>query len=354
MLPPYGRAMARGWVAAAGTFVVLGAWPLAVALFGSLHPATPIFQSSISPDLLSSIAPSPLITVDPLWVRTLDAAWYPDAVDQSSAYVGVVLVGFTAAAVLALRRRLAVVVAAASGAVMAVLSLGPNLRVAGHVTGVPLPWIVFSHLPLARFAVTGRLVAFVWLAIAVIVAEAVRAVTRSELRAGLIWIVVLGAGLALVVPSLSFASTVLPTPPIFTDARLVHALPNGGVVYVAPFPRGDTANIAPMQWQAEARMRFSMPGGYVLVPDRSGALQSASAPVDALSRALITLQTGGAAPPRTSWPGLRADLGSVHATAVLVGPMDHEHAVAVFMAALLGAPPRAIGGVYLWRLERRF
>jgi hypothetical protein len=33
--------------------------------------------------------------------------------------------------------------------------------------------------------------------------------------------------------------------------------------------------------------------------------------------------------------------------------MDHEHSVEAFIAALLGAPPRTIGGVYLWRLERR-
>ena len=30
----------------------------------------------------------------------------------------------------------------------AILSLGPHLAVAGHLTRIPMPFIVFSHLPL--------------------------------------------------------------------------------------------------------------------------------------------------------------------------------------------------------------
>ncbi len=341
--------LATGWAVAAGSFLVLGAWPLAAAFFGPLHPNDPILQASVSPDLLSFVAPSPVINVDPLWIRVADATWFPDAVDQSSAYVGVLLIGVTAVGAVVLRRHKAVAVAALSGAVMAVLSLGPNLRVAGHVTGVPMPWALFTHLPLVRFAVTGRLVVFTWLAVAVIAAAIVRAVAKGELRWRLGWLTALAAGLALLLPTSSFAAIALPTPPLFTNARLISAIPDGSLAYVAPFPRNDVSTVAPMQWQAETRMRFSMPGGYVLVPNRAGTLQSTSAPVDGLSKVIQDLQVGGVAPPRSTWRSLRALLVADHATTVVVGPMPHENAVATFFTALLGTP-RRIGGVDLWRL----
>jgi hypothetical protein len=342
--------LATGCAYAAAAFLVLGAWPLAAAFFGPLHPHAPILQPSVSPDLLSFVAPSPVINVDPLWIRVADATWFPDAVDQSSAYVGVLLLGVSSLGAVVLRRHKAVVVAALGGVVMAVLSLGPNLRVAGHVTGVPLPWALFRHLPLVRYAVTGRLVAFTWLGVAVIVAALVRAVATGELRFGVAWLTVGAAGLALLFPTSSFAATTLPNPPIFTNTRLVSAIPAGSLAYVAPFPRNIAATIAPMQWQAETRMRFSMPGGYVLVPNRAGTLQSTAIPVDALSKVILDLQAGAAPPPRSTWRPLRAVLVADHAATVVVGPMQHEGTVAMFFTALLGAPPRRVGGVDLWRL----
>jgi hypothetical protein len=72
--------------------------------------------------------------------------------------------------------------------------------------------------------------------------------------------------------------------------------------------------------------------------------------VDEMSGALLALQAGGAPPPRSAWSGIRAELASDGVAAVLVGPMEHEQAVRGFVASLLGAAPRSVGGVYLWRL----
>ena len=165
------------------------------------------------------------------------------------------------------------------------------------------------------------------------------------MRAG--WLAAVAAAVALVIPSPSYGSFSIPTPSIFTDASRADVVPPG-VVYVAPFPRDSGANIAPMLWQAEARMRFAMPGGYVLVPDAAGRLRSTARPVDALSAVVLGLQVGQVAPPRPAWAALRAQLIADHATAVLVGPMEHEDAVRGFFTALLGSPPRHVGGVWLW------
>lgn len=341
--------LAVGVAVAAVSFLALGAWPLWTALFGSLRPTNPIIAPSIPTDLLSFVSPTPLISLAPQWLRTIDAGWFPDGVDQSSAYIGIVLLGVTVAAAIALRRQPVVRVASLGAVIMAILSLGPNLRVANHLTGIPLPWAVFDHLPLLRFAVTDRFVVFTWLGVAVVLAAFVRAATEARLRGRLLWLVALVTGLVLLTP-FPLTTTSLPTPSIFTDPSLTKALPSGGLVYVAPFPRAE--NVAPLQWQAETRMRFSMPGGYVLVPTRSGALASTTGAVDDLSQSLLDLQAGRSPPPRIEWPTLRAELASDRAAAVLVGPMDHERAVREFLTMMLASPPRPIGGVYVWRLGR--
>ena len=345
------RRLVHGGSAALGAFLVLAAWPLSVAFFGPGRPSSPILQPAVSPDLFSFLAPTPLINVDPQWVRTLDAAWFPDQVDQSSAYLGIGLVVFTLVAVVALRRRPAVKVAGIAGAVMALLSLGPRLRLAGHLTPVPLPWAVLAHLPLVRYAVTGRLVLFTWLAVALIAAVVVRAATSDHLPGRTAWLAGLAAGIVLVIPSASFPTYTEPTPAFFTDASLSAVVPEGSVAYVAPFPRDFGTNVATMLWQAETRMRFSMPGGYVLVPDGTGRLIQTSAPIDGLSRALLTIEAGGPTPPPSSWGGLAHTLTADHAAAVIVGPMDHEGAAVAFFRDLLHRPPRRTGGVDFWLLR---
>jgi hypothetical protein len=345
------RGSVMGAATAIGSFLVLAAWPLWTVLFGALRPTSPIIAPAIPTDLLSFVSPSPLINLAPQWVRTMDAGWFPDGVDQSSAYVGIILVALTAAAAIALRHRPVVRVASLSALVMALLSLGPTLRVANHSTGFPLPWALFDHLPFLRFDVTGRFAAFMWFGLAAVLAVVVRSVTRAELRWRAAWIAALVAGVALQIPSSSFPATALATPSIFTDAALTSALPDGGLVYVAPFPREQ--NVAPMQWQAQARMRFSIPGGYVIVPTRTGRLASPSGPVDPLSASLLDLQAGGPPPPRSEWATLRGVLASDRVAAVLVGPMDHERNVRALFTAMLGTPPRPVGGVYLWRLRGR-
>jgi hypothetical protein len=345
------RGSVVGAATAVGSFLVLAAWPLWTVLFGALRPPSPIIAPAVPTDLLSFVSPSPLINLAPQWVRTMDAGWFPDGVDQSSAYIGIILAALTATAAIALRQRRVVRVASLSASVMAVLSLGPTLRVANHSTGVPLPWTLFRHLPLLRFDVTDRFVAFTWFGIAVVLAVVVRAVTRATLSRRPAWIGMLVVGVALLIPSSSFPATALASPPIFTDAALTSSLPDGGLVYVAPFPREQ--NVAPMQWQALARMRFSMPGGYVIVPTPKGTLASPAQPVDALSAALLDLQAGGPPPPRAQWATLRGTLVSDRVAAVLVGPMDHQRNVTALFTAMLGAPPRQIGGVDLWRLHGR-
>ena len=146
------RTLVVGTCAAGATFLVVGGWPLWAVVFGPLRPMSLNVIPSIPSDLMSFIAPSPIINVDPIWVRTFDSGWFPDNVDQSSAYIGVAMIAVTVAAVVALRRNRAVIVAAVWALIMAILSMGPHLRVADHVTGVSFPGLcsIACHSSVSR------------------------------------------------------------------------------------------------------------------------------------------------------------------------------------------------------------
>ena len=185
-----------------------------------------------------------------------------------------------------------------------------------------------------------------YLMAAVLVAVAVDHLLGERRRAGLAAAV---AALALVplMPNLQFPATKAVTPPFFrTDA--VSRLEKDSVVLVAPFPR-DTSTSAPMLWQAESDMRYRMPAGYILGPDRSGRFGFLPVPTT-LSTTMQDIQRGAAAPQispatRTS---LVADLVRADVSAVVVGPMGNRDAMIGFFRGLLGRDPVSVAGVDLW------
>lgn len=197
---------------------------------------------------------------------------------------------------------------------------------------------------------TARLTLFMWLGIAFVIASIVPITLRGDRSRRAVWFTGLAAGCALLFPSTSFPSFSLPVPTFFTNPALTKALPSGRVVYVAPFPREQESNIAPMLWQAETKMRFDMPGGYVYVPASGGALESMVSSVDPLSAALLDIQAGGPPPPPSSFPALRGTLRKDHAVAVLVGPMTGEQTATRFFTDMLDTAPESMGGVKLWRV----
>src|SRR5207248_2302855 len=84
------------------------------------------------------------------------------------AYLGLPLIALLVWACWRLRRR--ALAPALLLIVAALFSLGPHLRVWGHDSGVPMPWRVFSHLPLIENAVPSRFTLYVWLAAGMLIA----------------------------------------------------------------------------------------------------------------------------------------------------------------------------------------
>jgi len=162
----------------------------------------------------------------------------------------------------------------------------------------------------------------------------------------------LAAGLAVIslaalVPNLTFPATVANTPDFFRTDQ-VRLVEKDSVLLVAPFAH-DTLSSAPMLWQAEAGMRFRMPSGYSLGPDKTGRFTYLPLPTP-LSRTMEGIQLG-AAPPvldPASRSALVADMARADVRAVAVGPMQNRAAMIAFFRDLLGRDPEEVGGVALW------
>jgi hypothetical protein len=139
----------------------------------------------------------------------------------------------------------------------AVLSLGPNAEVLGHVSFIALPWSVPSHLPVFDKILPLRLVVYVWLAAAIMGAWWL---AESKVRRG--WKLSL-AGLVVLFlfPDVFSGQWVHPVkvPPFFTTHAFARYLPRGAKVIILPY---DYHGYSPF-WVAQTHFYLTTPGGYV-------------------------------------------------------------------------------------------
>jgi hypothetical protein len=140
-------------------------------------------------------------------------------------------------------------------ALVVVLSLGPRLHVGGAPT-ITMPWRAALSLPLVKYALPGRFMAYAWLAVAVMVASWLAVRPGGVGR----WLL---AALAAVVlfPNVwgPFWHTPVREPAFFADGTYRREIPRGATVLVVPYG----ANGDSMLWQADSGFWFRMAGGNV-------------------------------------------------------------------------------------------
>ncbi|HTJ40176.1 MAG TPA: hypothetical protein VL738_43830 [Dactylosporangium sp.] len=230
---------------------------------------------------------------------------------------------------------------AVTGAVFVLLSLGTELTVRGHGTGIPGPYALLSHLPLFDTLLPTRLAQAATWALAPIAALAVAA-ARFPSR-------VLTAGLvaAVLVPA-------APVPTLVFDRPAVPAFVAGGAwrSYVGP---GDSVLVVPLadfeHWTAETwtiatglDMRISH--GYFLAPE--DGVEGRHAVVGPPPRYLDGLIRN---PPATVTDAdrerSREDLRYWRTGLILV-PTDPAYAPQRALFDALVGPGRLTGGVWVW------
>jgi hypothetical protein len=247
--------------------------------------------------------------------------------DNPFAFLGLpLLVIAVAVAGLRWRERASRLVIAMFAVVMISL-LGMKLTIAGHQTGIPLPWALVHHLPLYRYALPVRLGVFSALLTCVIFAIWL-ARTRSRWR----W-----AGAALVLlallPSLSAPvwSSNTSDPRFFADGTYKRYLRARDNVLTIPA-------IGPNErWQERTGFAFRIVGGYLgAFPDTYTRY-----------RAWTALLAGR---PTADWPAvLRTYLVAKRVSAIVIDRRLGPRWPALFTS--LGMRPQAVDGVLLYRLR---
>ncbi len=269
----------RTTVAALWASLVAGlllAYPIWFFLAGPQHftgrtwPANNPFHN----DLLNFVVPGPLQrTSFGLDAAGLRLAAGGDAT-EAGGYVGVpvlLIAGCLAwRARRSIRMRLAVLVAL----VAAMLSLGAFLVVDGHRTGFPLPFWVFSHVPLLDDVLPARINLEVGAGLAAVMAfglDDLRGPRRLHSAPSRPVVVVAAILAVLVVTQLPrwpiSSSHRTAQPAIALPRAITDAVPAGDPVAIT-YPY---AGIRPMVWQANAGFRFRLLGGYAYRPGAHGA-----------------------------------------------------------------------------------
>lgn len=220
----------------------------------AMHPA-PVDSGG---DLASFFTPSEAML---LHVSPLNANSLAGNVTEQVGYLGPVILLILLAFALEQRSRWLARTILGGVLVAAVLSLGGELTVAGHETGVPLPWTVIGQLPLIKYALPNRFSLYMWLGCAVAVALWLDAPRRGLTRSALARLALAGAAVISVLPNFVAHdwSTPVKNPPLLSERSLARYVTPGSTVLALPFGTGGDE----MYWQAQAGFAFRLAGGYV-------------------------------------------------------------------------------------------
>jgi hypothetical protein len=268
-------------------------------------------------------------------------------------YLGLPLLVLAAAAAWRLRKTTAARTAAIIGAASLVLSLGGRLRVLGHQTQIPLPFLPFTKVPLLENMIPARLSVFTLLAVAMLVGLLIQDIAHLAVRSRRLWLAGLACALVVVIPTAPPAST-LHYPAFFSNPE---AIPAGSNVLFAPFSN----NNLPMAAQVENDFRYKLPQGALYTPD--GFTPGGGAPDTALFNEILAVEHGwqpegkaarcdGSTSQRLTAPCravLVSDLRRLRIDAVvIIDDAEGADDVAALFASLYGSPPVRTGGVRLW------
>src|SRR2546427_1133667 len=359
---------------AAGVFLVLAAVPIAFQFFGPQHVTGAVqIRNAYVSDLLGFVVPTAHQQFAPAAAVQLSEG-FSGYSSEWDAYLGVPLIGLLIYVSVRFWMRPLVRVVSTLVLVLAALSLGTTLHIAGQWTAVPVGALALTA-PLLRRVIPVRFALYVFPATWVGLVAA--PVLSSALPARLMLYVFLFAGLLLAVfadtptlpcpasgggliglkavliavallpltPRLPFPAEPVQVPSFFTGGS-VRQLPQGSVALVLPYAR--LANSSAMFWQAAADMRFRMPEAYALLPG-----PSFSSPPTATGSLMRMIELGEETPALND--DLRgqvlSDLAAWKVEAIIVGPMAHRERMIAFFTWLIGATPRQDGGVYIWTLR---
>lgn len=272
---------------------------------------------------------------------------------EENAFFGLPLLILSIAFAIWLRGLTIVRVAAVSGLVFAVLSLGPELVVWRHRTGIAGPWTFLDGLPLFDSVVPTRLSLVLVPIIGLILALAGDRLAAAEFSGRLVGIVAMVVALIPLVP-LPIPVHEAPTPPEFISSGAWRGfVPAGRSMVLVPLTT--YADPTGMSWSARSNVEVPIAGGYFLGPGGPDGRAIFGAPPRMTERLFRYVARTGRIPRITEQHrrDLEIDLAYWRAAVLVVQP-DQPYAdkLTQLLIRLLG-PGERVGGVWLWDVRTR-
>jgi hypothetical protein len=234
------------------------------------------------------------------------------------------------------RRSRATWIIVLSALAAAIASLGGRLLVRGHKTSIWLPWRLFDHLPVLRYAIPVRLALFVILPVALLAALGLGDAAHEARWRGVARWVLAAAAIVFIAPSIGNAAwdTPISDPPFFAHGIYKRYLRADDHVLTVPAWGPNE------RWIADAGFPFALTTGYAGNPFPASYTRYAA--WDSLLTGRLTADYAAQ---------LRRFVAAKHVTAVVVqdglpGPWGT-------LFGTLGVRPVNAGGVLVYRLRRQ-
>jgi hypothetical protein len=273
---------------ALGICLVTMAYPVYVLFFGPYRFSGSPNPGALGSDLLSAVVPTSHEIFSFGYLSGIGNNLAFGNGSENGGYLGIPLLLVAIYIVVKFWRTPWVKIAASLTLTSWVLSLGDNLVVHDHNTGIPLPFHLIGELPIMNSLLPIRFGVFVPFFLGVLLALALDETYQKRTRRGVDEIVAPSPSIPLswssaeritvcllafvtffsVLPAFPLSTAPTNVPSYFTSTA-VNAIPFNSVVQISPFPW----SIDPVGqlWQAMAQYRFKIIGGYsVFAQGRAG------------------------------------------------------------------------------------
>jgi hypothetical protein len=293
------RYATRALVPAVAIAAVFLCYPIWFLFEGPLrfHGAVQGITNPYRADLLGTFVPTSSQRFAPAAAISLGDRFAGAVYAENGSYVGIPLLLLAGWCLVRFRHNRWIVFSAAMALIAFILSLGPQLMVAGHLTPVRLPFDLIGRLPLLWSILPSRFSLYETFFLIVIVCLALSDLSRSGARrlraedpidqpapvpstnprqtprrfAPILAIVLVLATVVSLIPRwpLPTVDTATEMPPFFTSAA-ANQIPENSIVLSYPFSVSP-ANEA-MLWQETNKLRWRLVGGYALIPNANGSV----------------------------------------------------------------------------------
>jgi hypothetical protein len=271
---------------------------------------------------------------------------------EDNTFFGLPLLAMLVIVVIMLWRSLVARCVAITAIVLLIMSMGPKLKVAGHTTGVPLPFGLVSHIPIIDLVSVTRFAMVTAMLVGVLLALAADRIGEYPRRRRVAFWVGLTVALVPVIPKPLPVVAADPLPAFIAEGIWRSYVPADRTLVTVPLPEVTTGR-AGMRWADLTHLDYRSPRGYFMGPADPPANLTGSwnAPPRFTSDLLWRVREYGQVPPITDTDrqAFAADLKFWQAGVVVLIPDSRNGpALLATLTALFGHPPQTVGGVQLW------